>query len=208
MGTVSSDRLIPAEWKLENHGAPGKFGLSSRDPGQPIFIEVQGSAGGEIIEIEHVGDSCSFDLLNVDFVRVYAATYPTRALIEYTNLPIEIQAAPYATLSGSGLIGHFDLTVAAAATTAIWTPSTGSRIVVNSLFVSSDTQMRVAVVDNADSAGHRLLVAPAIPAGGSLARFFGDPDGFVSSAVGNVIKLVTSGTGTVFVALDGYERVG
>ena len=224
MGTVSTDRLFSAPVTIENHGNNGTFGLLSRDPTQSIYVDYVANGGIETIEIAHPGDSTSFSLLGVDQVVIRTGrgaqygetvgTYPTRALIDWTTGEISLDAAPYISGAALGLSGaaHFDLTVVAggSGTSNIWAPAAGTRFVVASLFVSSDTGTRVAVVDGSDVAGARLLVAPAIPAGGSLARYFGGPGAgaYVSLATGNIAKLVYGAAGTYFVSLDGFVQTG
>ena len=208
---ASTERTLSEKMRIENKGQPGVFSVISRDTTQAIDVAYGGLSGAETVELIRAGDGMTLGLLGVDWIEISAATYPTKIVLLLSNTgDLSITAAPYISAVSGGLTAvHKDLTVSGAgATTAIWTPATGSRAIITSVFVSTDTGMRVAVVDNADTAGNRIMVAPALPAGGSLARFFGDPDGYISNAVNNVIKLVTGAAGTTFVSLDGFERVG
>ena len=202
MGTVSTDRVIRAPMTIENHSAPGTFGVVSRDPTQTIYITINGQYGGEKIELVRVGDSTSFDLKDVDTIVIEAAiAYPTEALINFTNLDIELDAAPFVTLvpGPSSFVAHFDATIAGAGTTNLWVPTAGKRFVIGSFMLSTDTQNRVALVDNADTAGHRIA-APYLAANGGMV---GGP--YTSQAINNVLKVVTAAGGNVFVSVDGYE---
>jgi hypothetical protein len=201
MGTVTTDRIIRAPMTIENHSAPGTFGVVSRDPTQTIFIDINGQYGGETIELVRVGDSTSFDLRDVDTVVIRALAYPSEALINFTNLDIELDAAPYVTLvpGPSSFVAHFDATIVGAGTTTIWTPTAGKRFVIGSFMLSTDAGGRVALVDNADTAGHRIA-APYLAAFGGMV---GGPYG--SQAIGNALKVVTVAGGNVFVAVDGFE---
>ena len=203
MGTVVTDRVIPAAFIIENHGAPGTFGLVSRDPTQPIFIDLAGARGGETIEIDHIGDSTSFDLLGIDQITIRAASYPTQALINLTPLSIELTAAPYTSAAPPGASGvHRDVTITLAGSTVLWTPSVGKRFVVTSLILSTDTAQRVAAVDGADVAGSRIA-APYLAAAGGL--IYTGP--YVSAAANNALRIITAAAGNVFASVDGYETL-
>jgi hypothetical protein len=202
VGTVTTDRIIRAPWTIENHSAPGTFGMVSRDPSQTILITLNGEYGGERVELVRVGDSMSIDLRDVDTILIEAAVgYPTEALINFTNLDIELDAAPFVTVvSGpSTFSAHFDATIAGAGTTALWTPTAGKRFVISSFMLSTDTQNRVALVDGADTAGHRIA-APYLAAEGGMV---GGP--YASQAINNILKVVTLAGGNVFASVDGYE---
>ncbi len=202
MGTVSTDRVITASMTIENHGNPGTFGLVSRDPTQPIYIDMFGPAGGERIEIIRVGDSTSFDLLNIEQVVISAAHYPTEALINFTNLDIELDSAPFVTfVSGpTQFSAHFDGTITSATTTTLWTPASGKRFVIMHAEISTDSAMRVALVDGTDVAGSRIM-APYLAANGGEVR----DAPYSSKAINTLLRVVTGASGNVFVEVDGFE---
>jgi hypothetical protein len=194
--------VITAPWTIENHGNPGTMGMVSRDPSQTIYVTINGEYGGERIELVRVGDSFSIDLRDVDTILVEAAVgYPTEALINFTNLDIELDAAPFVTVvSGpSTFSAHFDATITGAATTSLWTPTAGKRFVIDHFMLSTDFENRVALVDGSDIAGSRIA-APYLAADGGMV---GGP--YASAAIGNILKLVTLAGGHVFCAVDGYE---
>lgn len=201
MGTVTTARVITGPIRYENHGQPGNFGLVSRDPSQMIRVIFQGASHAETIEIVKVGDSCSFDLLNVDSITIEADSYPTAALINYTNADIQLDSAPFVTLvpGVTGFTAHFDGTIAGAATTTLWTPAAGKRFVIDSFLISTSVANRVALVDGSDIAGKRIA-APYLAANGGM---IGGP--YQSQAVGLALKLVTLAGGNVFVSVDGFE---
>jgi hypothetical protein len=201
MGSVSTDRIFPASMTIENHSAPGTFGMVSRDPSQTIRVILNGEYGGETVELVRVGDSMSIDLKDVDTLVIEADHYPTEALINFTNLDIELDAAPFVTVVNgpSTFSAHFDATIAGAGTTSLWTPATGKRFVISSFMLSTDTLNRVALVDGADTAGHRIA-APYLAAEGGMV---GGP--YASQALNNILKVVTLAGGNVFASVDGYE---
>jgi hypothetical protein len=198
MGTVSTDRIIEAPMTIENGGEAGVFGLVSRDPTQTIFVTMKGRAHSEIIEVVNPGDSCSFNLLDIQQVVIEVATYPSRALINFTNAAIVLGAAPFAS-SSVGLL-HFDATVNGAANTTIWTPTAGMRFVIDSLVMSTDTQNRVALIDGTSDVAGKRIAAPYLAANGGMV--YGP---YASQAPDNPLVLVTLSGGLVFLAVDGRE---
>jgi len=197
MGMVTTDQLIERPITVENKGAPGIFGLVSRDPTQTIRVVMKAMGHSETIYVVNPGDSCSFNLLDVDQVIIEADNYPTRALVDWTNGAIVLAAAPF--LSSSIGLLHFDATIAGAATTTIWTPAAGMRFVIDSFVMSTDTANRVALVDGADVAGKRIA-APYLAAAGGMV--YGP---YASQAIDTPLLLVTAAGGNVFLAVDGHE---
>lgn len=101
---------------------------------------------------------------------------------------------------------HRDVTITTAATTTIWTPSSGMRFVLASAIISTDTAMRVAIVDDSDIQGQR-------PVDGGFSAFGGVspnlvPVPYPAKSVGNALKVVTSGVGIVRVRVSGWEVPG
>lgn len=200
MGTVSTDRTITEDWYIENKSQPGSFGCMSRDTTQSLIVEVGWSTGhSEIIELVRVGDSCEFDLLNVDWVRIKAETYPTAALINMTNAAIALAAAPYTQPQPPNV--HKDATIGSATTTTLWTPTPGKRFIITHAEISAAAAGRVMLVDDTDTGGRRLL-GGTFAAGGGVDSNASIPSG----AVDRVLKVVTGSSGPTFVAIDGYEQ--
>lgn len=100
---------------------------------------------------------------------------------------------------------HRDVVIVAAATTDLWTPGAGRRFVLASAFVSSDTAMRVALVDEADVQGQRPVDQNLAANGGSSPNLVPVP--YVSKGAGNRLRVVTSGAGNVRVRVSGWEIV-
>lgn len=101
---------------------------------------------------------------------------------------------------------HRDKLIAAAATTAIWTPGAGRSFVLASAFVSSDTAMRVALVDDADLEGQRLVDQYVGANGGSSPNLVPVP--YKSKNAGNALRVVTAAAGNVRVRVSGWEVEG
>lgn len=201
MGTVSTDRVIGAPLTIENNGAPGTFGLVSRDTTQPILVDLFGERGGERIELVNPGDSFSISMLGVRQIVVSAERYPTRALINWTTLDIALAAAP--SLSASSITPvHFDLTTAAAGTYTLWTPSSGTRFVLTSWYIAvGGAGGRVALIDGTDIAGRRIVDHPAAAAGSTISGSVG----YTSVGVNLPLLFIVSTTsGVAFVAVTGF----
>lgn len=98
---------------------------------------------------------------------------------------------------------HRDKLITTAATTALWTPSAGRKFVLASAFVSSDTAMRVALVDDADLEGQRPVDQYAGANGGSSPNLVPVP--YVSKNAGNPLRVVTAAAGNVRVRVSGWE---
>ncbi len=99
---------------------------------------------------------------------------------------------------------HRDLAVAAAGTYTVWTPSPGTRAVVASAFVSTDTAMRVALCDGSDGAGRRIVDGYFAASGGAAANLVPVP--YPADLAGTPIVLVTAGAGNVRVRVSGWEE--
>jgi hypothetical protein len=98
---------------------------------------------------------------------------------------------------------HRDVTISAAGTTNLWVPSPGKRFVLLSAFVSTDTAMRVALVDDIDAQGRRPVDGYFGANGGASPNLIPAP--YVSVAPGNVLRVVTGAAGNVKVRVSGYE---
>lgn len=97
-----------------------------------------------------------------------------------------------------------DLTVAAAGTYPVWTPSAGRKFVLASAMVSTDTAMRVALVDQNDQQGGRPVDGFFGANGGASPNLVPVP--YPSQNAGNVLQLVTSAVGNVKVSVRGWEQ--
>lgn len=213
---ADTERNLTGRLPIENHYTPGVFGVTSRFGGGVIVVTYSGTSGAETVYLRNPGDSLTLDLINVDQLVVEAKlanlttdSYPAPVLIlQSTTISAVLTAAPYfSTVAGGNQPFHADVEVAAGAggSTVITTPPAGYRAVVTSVYVTSDTATRFAVVDGADSAGLRLAVARQV---GTVARFFGDPDGYVQAATATGLILVYAAAGDYFAAVDGYLRLG
>lgn len=98
---------------------------------------------------------------------------------------------------------HRDVTITTAATTALWTPAPGRRFVLLSAFISTDTAMRVAIVDDVDVAGRRPVDGYFGANGGASPNLIPAP--YVSTNPDNVARVVTAANGNVKVRVSGYE---
>lgn len=101
---------------------------------------------------------------------------------------------------------HRDKLITAAATTALWTPGAGRSFVLASAFVSSDTAMRVALVDDADLEGQRPVDQYVAANGGSSPNLVPVP--YKSKNAGNALRIVTAAVGNVRVRVSGWEVEG
>jgi len=99
-----------------------------------------------------------------------------------------------------------DLVIAAAGTYAIWTPAPGSRFVLTSAFISTDTAMKISVVDDLDIQGQRPVAGYFGANGGASPNLIPVP--YPAKAVGNVLRVVTAGAGNVVVRVSGWESAG
>jgi len=98
---------------------------------------------------------------------------------------------------------HRDLAVSAAGTYAVWTPAAGKRVVLLGLVISSDTLMRVKLVDGDDVQGRRIVDA-SVPASGGVGVDL-SPTPYVATAADQPLRIVTTAAGNVTVAAWGYE---
>lgn len=99
-----------------------------------------------------------------------------------------------------------DVVITAAGTNAVWTPGAGRRFVLASAFLSSDTAMRVAIVDDTDTQGNRPIDQYVAANSGSSPNLVPVP--YVSKAPGNSVRVVTSALGNVRVRVSGWEVDG
>ena len=98
---------------------------------------------------------------------------------------------------------HKDVLITTATTTTLWTPIAGNRFVLASAFISTDTAMRVALVDDSDIQGQRPVDGYFGANGGASPNLVPVP--YPAKAVGNALKVVTSALGNVRVRVSGWE---
>jgi hypothetical protein len=91
---------------------------------------------------------------------------------------------------------------AAAGTVTVWDPGAGSRFVLASAFVSTDTAMRVALVDENDVQHSRPVDGSFGANGGASPNLVPVP--YQSKTAGNRLRLVTSAAGNVRVRVSGW----
>jgi hypothetical protein len=97
-----------------------------------------------------------------------------------------------------------DVTITTATTTDLWTPGVGRTFVLASAFISTDTAMRIAIVDEADIQGQRPVDGYFAANGGASPNLVPVP--YVSKNSGNRLRVVTAGAGNVKVRVSGWER--
>jgi carbohydrate-selective porin OprB len=97
-----------------------------------------------------------------------------------------------------------DKTITTAATTVLWTPPADRRIVVLSVQISTDTAMRIMVVDDVDNEGRRIAGGWFAANGGLSGNLIPAP--YEGQTPGAPIRVVTAGAGNVFVVVRGYLR--
>lgn len=98
---------------------------------------------------------------------------------------------------------HRDVTITTATTTVLWTPAPGRKFILSSAFVSTDAAMRVALVDDLDIQGARIIDAGFAANAGASPNLVPVP--YPSQAAGNVLRVVTGAAGNVRVAVQGWE---
>lgn len=96
----------------------------------------------------------------------------------------------------------YDVTITTIATTVLWAPPADRKVVVVSLFISTDVAGRIAVVDDQDIAGRRIAVLYAAANGGASPNLV--PAEYQTASPGNPIRVVTAAAGNVFVRISGY----
>ena len=109
---------------------------------------------------------------------------------------------PYPDLPAGAIPFDRDLTVAAASTTTIFDPGVGQKFFLVSAFVSTDTAMRVAVIDETDTQNSRPVDGYFAANGGASPNLV--PKWYESKLAGNRLRLVTAGAGNVKVRVSGF----
>jgi len=137
--------------------------------------------------------------LRVPFVAIYpddpyAAGAPPGAAAA-------LEEGPYPDLPVGALPFDRDLTIAAASTTTIFDPGVGYKFYLVSAFLSTDTAMRVAIIDESDVQNQRPVDGYFGANGGATPNLV--PKWYESKSSGNRLRVVTAGAGNVKVRVSG-----
>lgn len=97
-----------------------------------------------------------------------------------------------------------DITIVAAGTYVLWQPAAGRKFVLTRAMVSTDTPMRIALIDQNDQQGARPVDGYFGANGGATPNLVPVP--YVSQNAGNALQVVTSALGNVKVAISGWEQ--
>lgn len=98
---------------------------------------------------------------------------------------------------------HRDTAITTATTTDLWTPGPGRRFVLVSAFISTDTAQRVALVDENDTTGSRIVDGYFGANGGASPNLVPVPR--VAAVAGNRLRVVTAAAGNCRVRVSGWE---
>jgi hypothetical protein len=101
---------------------------------------------------------------------------------------------------------HRDVTIAAAGTYTLWDPGPGLEFVLASAFISTDTAMRVAIVDESDIQGNRPVDGYFGANGGASPNLVPVP--YTAKLAGNRLRVVTGALGNVKVRVSGWTQGG
>jgi len=96
-----------------------------------------------------------------------------------------------------------DLLIVAAGTQVIWDPGANARFVLASAFISTDTAMKVSLVDDVDVQGQRPVAGFFGANGGASPNLVPVP--YPAKAIGNKLRVVTAGAGNVAVRVSGWQ---
>lgn len=116
--------------------------------------------------------------------------------------PGEENAGPFPDLPAGAMPFDRDLTIAAASTTTIFDPGVGQKAYLVSAFVSTDTAMRVAIIDENDVQNSRPVDGYFAGNGGASPNLV--PKWYESKVAGNRLRVVTAGAGNVKVRVSGF----
>lgn len=99
---------------------------------------------------------------------------------------------------------HVDVEFSAITTGGtVWTPDAGKKIVVTNMIVSSDGVNLITIYDETNAVGNVLFKNRFSANATPFSHVFSTP--FVSSAIGNIIKLDTTSAATVNITMHGYQ---
>lgn len=98
---------------------------------------------------------------------------------------------------------HRTLHIAAAGIVALWAAPANRRWVLASAFISTDTAMRVALVEEVDAAGNEVIDGYFAANGGASPNMVPVP--YPAKTVGSVLRIVTAAAGNVRVRVSGWE---
>lgn len=196
-------------WQLD--GVKGSLAIANRDAtGIVVTARLDKLAGmSETVLLVSQGDSLTANTEPYRAVTITASIYPVEILLLIAPAH-DLTLTSIAAAIAGGITGgatnpipgyfHADLTVAGAGTATIRTPTTGKRMVVTSIEISTDTAQRIMVADGADTAGTRIRGGYFAIGGGLEAEIL-----YTQAAIDTDIVLVTSQDGNTFVVVEGYE---
>jgi hypothetical protein len=98
---------------------------------------------------------------------------------------------------------HRTLRIAAAGTYPIWAPPPDRRFIVANAFISTDTAMRVALVEEVDVAGAEIVDGYFAASGGASPNLVPVP--YPADVAGSVVRVVTGAAGNVRIRVGGWE---
>jgi hypothetical protein len=114
--------------------------------------------------------------------------------------------SPFPDLPEGAMPFDRDITIAAAATTLLYDPGVGQKFYLVSAFLSTDTAMRIALVDEADQINQRPVDGYFGANGGASPNLV--PKWYASKLAGNRIRVVTGANGNVKVRVSGFTLPG
>ena len=196
-------------WQLD--GVKGSLAIANRDAtGIVVTARLDKIAGmSETVVLVSQGDSLTANTEPYRAVTITASTYPVDILLLIAPAH-DLTLTSIAAAIAGGIVGgstsaipgyfHADLTVAGAGTVTIRTPTTGMRMVVTSIEISTDAAQRCMVIDGADAPGSRIRGGYFGVGGGLEAEIL-----YTQAAINTPVQLVSAATGNVFVVIEGYE---
>jgi len=196
-------------WQLD--GVKGSLAIANRDATGIIVTCRLDKLNGpsETVILVSQGDSVTANTEPYRAVTITASAYPVDILLLIAPAH-DLTLTSIASAIAGGITGgstqpvpgyfHADLTVATAGTATIRTPTTGKRMVVTSVEISTDTAQRVMVADGADNPSSRIRGGYFGIGGGLEAEIL-----YTQAAIDTDVVLVTSEAGNAFVVIEGYE---
>lgn len=140
----------------------------------------------------------------VPWTGVYPDDPATAAALQGYSEPID--QGPFPDLPDGALPFDRDITITTATTTLLFDPGPGQRVYLVSAFVSTDTAMRVAIVDEADIVNQRPVDGYFAANGGASPNLV--PKWYEAKLAGNRLRVVTAAAGNVKVRVSGFTLAG
>lgn len=113
---------------------------------------------------------------------------------------------PFPELPQGALPFDRDITITTASTTTLFDPGSGQKFYLVSAFISTDTAMRIALVDGGDIVNQRPVDGYFGVNGGAAPNLV--PKWYASKNAGNQIQVVTAANGNVKVRVSGFTLPG